>query len=73
MEYHVTQYFKAVNLSQRVVFKLQVDILWNYVTRDSKKKYNLNHGKSDQIYAQTFIQAYIYALSRALQSFWGKF
>ena len=38
MEYHVTQYFKVVNLSQRVVFKLQVDILWKYVTRDSKKK-----------------------------------
>lgn len=38
MEYHVTQYFKVVNLSQRVVFKLQVDNLWKYVTRDSKKK-----------------------------------
>lgn len=38
MEYHVTQYFKVVNLSQRVVFKLQVDILWKYVTRNYKKK-----------------------------------
>lgn len=38
MEYHVTQYFKVVNLSQRVVFKLQVDILWKYVTRNYIKK-----------------------------------